>query len=65
MRSQQFYIDFQQKYPQLDSQLKEQFESSDVFDAQFQSQSHLALLYEAYQRMIQLDSVDSNRAILQ
>lgn len=65
MRSQQFYIDFRQKYPQLDSQLKEQFESGDVFDAQFQSQSHLVLLYEAYQRMIQLDSVDSNRAILQ
>ena len=63
MRSQQFYIDFQKQNPDLDTFLKKQFESGTPFE--HQHQSDLSYLYEAYQEMIQLDSVDSNRAILQ
>jgi hypothetical protein len=40
-----------------------QFASGNAFSHQYQS--HLWDLYKAYQRMVQLDSVDSNRAILQ
>ena len=63
MRSQQFYIDFQKQNPDLDTFLKKQFESGTPFE--HQHQSDLSYLYKAYRAMVQLDSVDSNRAILQ